>query len=258
MKKTIILIITLWFLFAIQQSFANYGIQTKTSNCIANQTLPDIACSPWAVLTTDTKIICKSGYTKTVRDVPLSERKKVFAEYNIAYSKNNNYEVDHIISLELWGSNDISNLFPESYLISNGAKIKDEFENYLHKQVCIGKLSIQEAQKEISSNRAYYYQQYLGVKSSKVETSSTGNTVKAKIWTPTVVSGSNQTNLQTPSTGKVTKTPTNIPDNNQPNVKKSTTGICHEKGTTYYNATKNFTPYNSIAECLASGWRLPK
>ncbi|MGI6348262.1 MAG: thermonuclease family protein [Patescibacteria group bacterium] len=43
-----------------------------------------------------------------------------------------------------------------------------------------------------------------------------------------------------------------------PQVKKSSTGICHEKGTTYYERTKNFTPYDSIEECLNSGGRLPK
>ncbi|MFA5644364.1 MAG: thermonuclease family protein [Patescibacteria group bacterium] len=43
-----------------------------------------------------------------------------------------------------------------------------------------------------------------------------------------------------------------------PQVKKSSTGICHEKGTTYYDRTKNFISYNSIADCLSSGGRLPK
>jgi PBP1b-binding outer membrane lipoprotein LpoB len=46
--------------------------------------------------------------------------------------------------------------------------------------------------------------------------------------------------------------------NNKPAVKKSTTGICHEKGTTFYNNTKNFISYNSTQECLDSGARLPK
>lgn len=43
-----------------------------------------------------------------------------------------------------------------------------------------------------------------------------------------------------------------------PAVKKSNTGICHEEGTNYYKNTKNFTPYNSLDECLNSGGRLPK
>jgi len=46
-------------------------------------------------------------------------------------------------------------------------------------------------------------------------------------------------------------------DTTNPQVKKSTTGICHEIGSTYYSRTKNFTPYNSIDDCLNSGGRLP-
>ncbi len=134
-----------------------YGVRTKTSGCVGNQTLPDPACSPGAVLTIDTSVICVSGYTQTVRDVPDSERQQVFAEYGIDYSLHSGYEVDHIISLELGGSNDISNLYPESYSIQYGARVKDKLENYLHDQVCSGKLPIATAQAEISSNWLKYY-----------------------------------------------------------------------------------------------------
>jgi hypothetical protein len=40
-------------------------------------------------------------------------------------------------------------------------------------------------------------------------------------------------------------------------VKKSTTGICHAPGTTYYVKTKTFTSFGSIQQCLDSGGRLP-
>lgn len=43
-----------------------------------------------------------------------------------------------------------------------------------------------------------------------------------------------------------------------PAVKKSNSGICHEKGSKYYEQTKSFTPYASIEECVKSGGRLPK
>lgn len=65
----------------------------------------------------------------------------------------------------------------------------------------------------------------------------------------------------TPSPSAV-NTPTEISPSasgiSEPQVKKSVTGICHEKGTTYYLQTKSFISYNSIADCLASGGRLPK
>ena len=43
-----------------------------------------------------------------------------------------------------------------------------------------------------------------------------------------------------------------------PQVKKSTSDICHEKGTTYYERTTNYEAFDSIEACLASGGRLPK
>jgi len=46
--------------------------------------------------------------------------------------------------------------------------------------------------------------------------------------------------------------------NDDPAIKKSNAGICHAKGTNFYNNTKNFTAYASISDCLDSGGRLPK
>lgn len=47
-------------------------------------------------------------------------------------------------------------------------------------------------------------------------------------------------------------------NNFAPQVKKSTSDICHEKGTTYYERTTNYEAFDSIEDCLASGGRLPK
>jgi hypothetical protein len=44
----------------------------------------------------------------------------------------------------------------------------------------------------------------------------------------------------------------------EPQVKKSKSGICHAKGTSYYNQTKNYTAYNSLEECIKAGGRTPK
>lgn len=229
--KTKIVAITILALsiFGATPALATFGIQTKTSHCVAGAT-PDTACSPGAVLTTDASIVCVSGYTKKVRDVTTATKKKVFKEYGIAWSTHGNYEVDHIISLELGGSNDISNLFPESYLISNGARVKDTLENYLHSQVCSGAMSLTDAQKAISGDWTMVYNTWKNPKPA------------AKKSTTTVQTKSTQTT--TPSA--------------DPAVKKSTTGICHAKGTRYYASTTHFTAYATVQDCLNSGGRLPK
>lgn len=41
-------------------------------------------------------------------------------------------------------------------------------------------------------------------------------------------------------------------------IKKSSSGICHDKKSQYYTKTKNFKPYKTMKECLDSGGRLPK
>ena len=138
-------------------AFAEYGVRAKTAGCIANQALPDSDCSPGAVLTIDPSVVCVRGYTKTVRNVPTSVKRQVFAEYGIPYAYRSRYEVDHLISLEIGGSNDISNLWPEPYNLKLGAREKDKFENQLHALVCKGKMTLPEAQAEIATNWLGYY-----------------------------------------------------------------------------------------------------
>jgi hypothetical protein len=133
------------------------GIRTKSSSCVANEVLPDLDCTPGAILSTSTAEICTPGYAAKVRKVPDSEKKEVFAEYGIDYGLRGQYEVDHLISLELGGSNDMANLWPELNAVANGAFVKDKLENYLHRQVCAGKISLQQAQYEISTNWVRYY-----------------------------------------------------------------------------------------------------
>lgn len=253
--KIISLIALLLFLFGVTPSLAvTYGIQTKTVHCISSA-LPDPSCSPGVVLTTDITKICKVGYTKTVRDVSTATKKKVFSEYDIPYSQHSNYEVDHIISLELGGSNDISNLFPESYLIKNSARVKDIFENYLHKQVCNGSITIDEAQKEISSDWLTYYTASLKAPKIKAKTV-LPPPLKAEIVIPKIITAVPVIPIvQSPIVSPQIISPI---ISTEPAVKKSTTGICHAIGTTYYARTTNYISYLSIANCIASGGRLPK
>jgi hypothetical protein len=112
---------------------------------------PDPSLTPGAVfdgVTADQ--ICVAGYTRTVRNVSRAERAQVYAEYGVR-DVPGAYEVDHFIPLELGGSNDITNLWPEPYLVP-GAHEKDHVENYLHDQVCNGSMALGDAQQMIASD----------------------------------------------------------------------------------------------------------
>lgn len=129
------------------------GQRTKTSGCQVRGPLPDPACTPGAIIESATpEQICQPGYARDVRDVPDAVKSQVYAEYGITSHRPGQYEVDHLISLELGGSNDIANLWPEAAEPRPGFHEKDKVENYLHAQVCAGAISLAAAQEQIASN----------------------------------------------------------------------------------------------------------
>jgi hypothetical protein len=134
------------------------GQRTKSSGCQVRGALPDPACTPGAVFAGVTRAqICDPGYAKSVRDVPEQEKAQVYAEYGVSSHRPGEYEVDHLVSLELGGSNDIANLWPEAASPRPGYHEKDRYENYLHDQVCNGELPLAEAQQRIATNWLQYW-----------------------------------------------------------------------------------------------------
>jgi hypothetical protein len=129
-----------------------HKLQSRPSFTIARVTQTDPHCTPGAIYKSATKQqICIPGYSLLSRNVDEKTKKEVFRDYKIIGSYGD-YEVDHLISLQLGGSNDVSNLWPEAYNDSLGAKQKDKVENFLHQKVCKGEISLEQAQKEISRN----------------------------------------------------------------------------------------------------------
>lgn len=129
------------------------ALQATPPHCHAQNGLPDPSCTTGAAFANVTVAqICKAGYAQSVRDVPQSEKNQVFAEYGIPKHPTGTYEVDHLISLELGGSNDLKNLWPEAALPKPGFHEKDGVEDFLHNQVCSGKLALKQAQTAIATN----------------------------------------------------------------------------------------------------------
>jgi hypothetical protein len=107
------------------------------------------------------------GYAKSVRHVSGKVKAQVYAEYGIVSHRSGEYEVDHLISLELGGSNDIKNLWPESYQSEPwNAHVKDKLEDRLHSLVCAGRMSLEEAQRAIARDWIAAYLQWIGGEAS--------------------------------------------------------------------------------------------
>lgn len=115
--------------------------------------LPNPTLTPGVVDTNVTnEQLCLSGYTGTVRNVSAATKKKVFAEYKVD-PKSDKFEIDHLVSLEIGGKNDIANLWNQSYTTQPwNAHVKDKLENRLHKLVCDGVMPLNIAQEKIRTD----------------------------------------------------------------------------------------------------------
>ena len=122
--------------------------------------LPNASLTPGATLPVTVQDIAVPGYTKRVRNVPQDVKNKVYAEYGITNRQPREYEIDHLISLELGGSNSTRNLWPQSYLTQPwNAHVKDRLENKLHALVVSGQLDLPTAQRMIATNWIAAYKQ---------------------------------------------------------------------------------------------------
>ncbi|HEX5268744.1 MAG TPA: hypothetical protein VFW24_18405 [Acidimicrobiales bacterium] len=124
--------------------------------------LPDPGCTPGAV---DTAVspgnlrstICRSGYTASVRPPEsMTEPAKIRSMHAYAApGRTSQYEYDHLVPLELGGSSDVRNLWPEPNAGSPsqsdtgdafGANGKDGVEGRLRTAVCSGQVALAAAQ----------------------------------------------------------------------------------------------------------------
>gem|GEM_PF-1367352 len=124
---------------------------------------PDPRLTPGDTLPVSTEDICVAGYSRKVRNVPAEVRREVYARYGVPSHRPGEYELDHLISLELGGSNSVRNLWPESHWTTPwNARVKDRLENRLHRDVCDGRLDLHTAQRAIATDWIAAYGQYMG------------------------------------------------------------------------------------------------
>jgi hypothetical protein len=131
----------------------------------SQSSLPDSSCTPGTVFRTAMKTqICRSGYSRGVRNVSSTTKGRVYASYGVRSHQPGEYEVDHLIPLELGGSNSVKNLWPEpsAQTESRGFHQKDALENVLHARVCDGRTTLKKARRAIGRNWMSAYRAYVG------------------------------------------------------------------------------------------------
>ncbi len=147
------------------------SIPTKCTYRVAadGYLMPDSICTPGSINTEVNQnslytTICRAGgYTSSVRP-PESLTEPVKFELMSAYHtdlKASQIELDHLVPLELGGSSDVANLWPEpntgspkefNSINPYGYNAKDGVEGRLHDAVCSRQVTLQQAQVAIVDN----------------------------------------------------------------------------------------------------------
>lgn len=117
-----------------------------------------------SVLPVTKEEVCDINYPLTVKEIPIDKKEEIFNLYGIAFNvrNRNRYETDYIISSDLGGSNNIDNLWTQSYNGIWNAYDKDKLEVYLHTLVCKGILDLDVAQQKMAKNWVENYIRYFG------------------------------------------------------------------------------------------------
>ena len=112
--------------------------------------LPRHDLTPGSVRPVGVEDICGSALASgpvVASQVP----RQVFDAYGVDYRRAGDYELDFLITPELGGASEASNLWPQPYRsVVWNAYVKDELERYLRRLVCQGAVDLATAQQELA------------------------------------------------------------------------------------------------------------
>lgn len=134
--------------------------------------LPNLAVTPGVATSLTKDEVCARWWGRDARHVTVRMRREAFARYGMSGNSDRRCtpdrhgrrcELDHLISRELGGADHVDNLWPQPY----GGKPwnavrKDRVENRLHREVCAGRITLMQAQHEITLDWRVPYLRYFG------------------------------------------------------------------------------------------------
>jgi hypothetical protein len=122
---------------------------------------PNAAWTPGAVQLVSREVVCSASEEAELRPITASAAQEVFNRYGIHEPEPLTYEVDYLIPLELGGSEDPHNLWPQPYSAGIwNSHVKDALEDRLRSLVCQGKLDLATAQRDLARDWIAAYKKY--------------------------------------------------------------------------------------------------
>lgn len=116
---------------------------------------PNLHLTPGVTRDLSPHAVCHTKWSRDVRHVTARMKGEVCGRYGARHCPGPQWEVDHLIPRELGGADAIENLWPQPI---TEARLKDRVENFLHRAVCYGAMTLGEAQEALRDDwtRAYF------------------------------------------------------------------------------------------------------
>ena len=149
-------------------AIALIGATTMTLAADNGQTgLPSNFLTPGDARKVTKEQICAPGYATAIKATKESTKEEAFSRYGLRNGKSTTEVLDHLIPVELGGTDSVENLWPEPAKGEWNAGQKDALEQKLLGLVCDGTLTVKQAQSAIKKNWVQAYTQYVGAATTR-------------------------------------------------------------------------------------------
>jgi len=123
--------------------------------------MPDPKLTPGDTIAITKEDVCGTRHTAHADAIPVKVKAQVFDRYGISTAGPRAYNIDHLIPVNLGGSNSIKNLWPQPLSGEWNHFQKNKLEKQLEKKVCRGELDLSKAQQEIATDWVAAYKKYV-------------------------------------------------------------------------------------------------
>ena len=155
---------------AAMRGFTLFLLCFLFSGLVIGGDVPDPVKTPGSVRAGLTKTkICSIKWGMDERHVTEAMKREVFEMYGFTGNDDpkcvpageRRCEIDHLISRELGGADEVVNLWPQAYGTSPwNAVLKDKLENRLNKEMCAGHISLKQARDMLAKDWRAAYRKY--------------------------------------------------------------------------------------------------
>jgi hypothetical protein len=123
--------------------------------------LPNNFLTPGDTKKVSKEQICSPDFSAKVKPTKDSIKEEAFERYGLRSGQFAEDVLDHLVPVELGGSDQLENLWPQSVKGEWNASQKDALEQKLHAMVCDGTMELKQAQAAIRKNWVAAYTQYV-------------------------------------------------------------------------------------------------